>query len=445
MKQPLAALLLATCLLVASPDAAPMVDAGPDGASREDVSVRDATEEIDAADSGSDAGPPRELGAPSADVVAAAVSAPLGWFGVNSSGERYCADCEGASIVMAIAAFTGDSSVDARLLEQMRRVIGDNRDPFGNGGYMAQHERMMTGMFAIAKRTPRVWDQLTADEVARIDLVMEATLVGSSHTTSDANAESSPTGIDGDTNLNRGWNPNFREGMVGAMIVSTLYFGGREPTDALLNGYDHTSFIDALDDAGLTHLHDVFAASGGPSASALEAGITDYRYLGSHLGQLPEIFRALTENTYGGTVACGLNDGAGVDVGGGETSGRIESGCDSLPNLGAPGQLLEFDSLDGSGPRSSATYSYDGFRPNLINHLVLLVYDALPRSAETDAAVALARVGTEDLFYKVTQGYRSYANGRDRGVFRLEPDGSGRGIEFMRPLYEEVVAPLYAD
>lgn len=389
--------------------------------------------------SSGEGGAVRQLGAVPAAVVAAAVAAPLGRFGVNGGGERYCTDCDGASIVLAIAALAGDTSADARLLEQMRWVLGGGRDPFGNGGYMAQHERMMTGMFAIAKRVPRIWSALGADEIARVDLVMKATLVGSAHTTSDANNEgATPTGIDGDTNLNRGWNPNYREGMVGAMIVSTLYFGGRAATDAILDGYDHAAFVGELDAAGLTHLHDVFADGGGPSAAELEAGIASYRYLGHHLGELPAIFTAVTENTYGGIVACGLEGGAGIDIGGGQTSGRIEAGCAALPSLGSPGQLLELDSVDANGKRSSLTYAYDGFAPNLINHLVLLVYG----EPGADAVMARVRVGADDLFYKATQGYRNYAKGQDRGVFKLDVDGEG-GYAFMRPLHQSVLLPAY--
>src|SRR3712207_7277215 len=36
--------------------------------------------------------------------------------------------------------------------------------------------------------------------------------------------------LDGDTNLGRDWNPNYREGMVGAMLVGAAYFG---PVQAL--------------------------------------------------------------------------------------------------------------------------------------------------------------------------------------------------------------------
>ena len=427
----------------ADPTDAPTLDGGAnpptDATVPRDADPADAAVDAPVPDA---ATPPRELPALPASAIDDAIAAPLGWFGQNSAGTRYCADCTGASIVLALAAHSGEDRADARLLEQIRRVIANGRDPFGTGAYMAQHERLMTAMFAIAKRTPRVWDQLTADEVARIDLAMEGTLVGSAYTTADrTNADGPPTSLTGSTNLNRGWNPNYREGMIGAMIVGTLYFGGREATEAVLDDFDHAAFVAALEDHGLTNMLAVFTGEG-PSGAQIEAGIEGYRYLDLHLGQLPEFFVGLTEHTFGRTVECAY-DGVGIDLGGGESSGTILAGCDELPNLGAAGMLLELHGVDGSGPRSSLTYAFDGFRPNLVNHVTLIVYDALPRSPELDAAFELVRVGTTDLRYKLEHGYRSYANGSDRGVLQLE-DGRGHGMEFLAPLYEAVAA-LYAD
>ncbi|HEX8537783.1 MAG TPA: lyase, partial [Cystobacter sp.] len=62
------------------------------------------------------------LASPPQATVDQAKAAALGWFGVNAAGERYCSNCNGQSIILAIAAFKGNTSADARLLEQMRYV-----------------------------------------------------------------------------------------------------------------------------------------------------------------------------------------------------------------------------------------------------------------------------------------------------------------------------------
>ncbi|OJH40935.1 lyase [Cystobacter ferrugineus] len=391
------------------------------------------------------------LASPPQATVDQAIAAPLGWFGVNSSGGRYCSNCNGQSIILAIAAFKGNTSADARLLQQMRYVLGNNRDPFANGGYMAQHERMMTGMFAIAKRTPRVWAQLTAAEKTKIDLIMKATLVGSAYTTSDTSnaGGATPTGIDGDTNLDRDWNPNYREGMVGAMLVSTLYLGGRTATDTFLDGYKHASFVTQLSSAGLTRLASVFntnvstPSAGAPSAAIIQSAIRDYRYKGLALDQLFDIYVLLANDTFSATVDCGLNGGAGVVLSTGEHSGYLVEGCAQLPNKGKVGQLKEFRSVDANGARSSITYAYDGLKPDLINHAVLMAYGAIPSGTTTTAVVSRISVGAKDLFFKAAHGYRNYAKGKDQGLFQLPATGLGSGYEFNRPLWEKVIAPAY--
>jgi hypothetical protein len=380
-----------------------------------------------------------------------AIAAPLGWFGINSSGVRYCSSCSGQSIILAVASFKGNTSTDARLLQQIRYIIGGNRDPFGNGGYMAQHERMMTGMLALAKRTPRVWGQLSATEIQKIDLVMKATLVGSAYTTADVNYLNGavPTGIDGDTNLNRDWNPNYREGMVGAMIVSTLYLGGRTATETFLNGYNHTAFVTQLQGAGLTHLAAVFntyatnPSSGAPAPATVQNAIRNYRYKGLTLDQLFDIYVLLANDTFSGTVDCGLNNGTGVLLPDGQHSGYLLDGCAVLPNKGMVGQLKEFRSNDALGQRSATFYAYDGLKPHLINHVVLMAYGAISTGTTTTAVVNRIAVGAKDLFFKVGRGYRNYAKGKDYGVYQLPSTGIGDGFEYNRPLWENVIAPAH--
>ena len=86
-------------------------------------------------------------------------------------------------------------------------------------------------MFAIAKQTPRIWDQLTTAEKTKVDLVMKAAFIASAFTTADNNpyilAGTQQYTLDADPNLDRNWNPNYREGMLGGVLVGMVYFGGR--------------------------------------------------------------------------------------------------------------------------------------------------------------------------------------------------------------------------
>ena len=53
-------------------------------------------------------------------------------------------------MTMALAAYAGNTTADTRLLEQIRHVLIGGNDIPANGGYPAQHERHMTGTFALA-------------------------------------------------------------------------------------------------------------------------------------------------------------------------------------------------------------------------------------------------------------------------------------------------------
>ena len=249
-----------------------------------------------------------KLNSPSPEAVAQAKAAGL---------IRYSRTCKGGAhttgawnstppIVLAIAAYTGDASADDKLLAQIRyNLVGEN-GLSANGGYPAQHERQFTGAVAIAKKTPRVWNKLTPQEQGKIDLMMKAALVASAYTTSDRSYADGRkvTALDGDVNMNRGWNPNYQEGMIGMMIMGPVYFGGGEAAQKLLDSYDHEKFVAELKAAGLSNTWETFnwkaanPSSAAPSGKEIEQMIRQYRYQGISLSDPMAIYHKLTLNTY---------------------------------------------------------------------------------------------------------------------------------------------------
>ncbi|HVK05816.1 MAG TPA: hypothetical protein VM490_20260 [Armatimonadaceae bacterium] len=395
------------------------------------------------------------LPGPPAASVDAAIAAPLTRYNRHIKGGAHTNQAGvngGAPFVLALAAMTGEARADARLLEQIRYTLTGGNDITANGGYPAQHERNVTAMFALARRTPRVWNRLTPAETARIELLMKAALIASAFTTSDDNpyvlGKTRQHALDGDANLGRDWNPNYREGMVGMLAVAAVYFGGGDGAAALLAGYDHAAFARELEKSGLTNLHETFnwraahPASEAPTGAMIEKAVRNYRYKGVPATETMTLYRLLTEDTYGKTVNCGLNGGAGVALPDGSRAGMLPSGCESLPNRGKPGMLKEFDSVDAGGPRSSTHYAYDGFRVNLINHLVLVAGGLWKPGPDADACLARLRVGIPDLWYKIERGYRNYDKGRASGSFGAGTPAGG-GFPFTRPLWEEVARPYH--
>ena len=352
------------------------------------------------------------------------------------------AHCGGKTVVKAVAAWQGNEQADRLLMRQFTRVLQPDRCLVVAGGYGSQHERLWTGSAILIRDTPRLWNQLSDDDKHKVDLLMRAAMIASAYTTSDAgNADGQNTDLMGRRNLSRGWNPNFREGMIGMMIVGSIWLGADEAYD-FLDNYDHHAFTAQLRDAGLENTAKTFAYarenpdSDAPTAEQIERAVRDYTIHGVRLDEPMRIYHQLTTHTYGRTVSPGLNDGAGH-----QSAGRIASGAEGLPNVGRPGMLLELDGVDGSGPRSSITYAYTGFRPNLINQLAMIVGGAWEEGEMADECLALIRVGATDLFYKLDHGYISYANGRARGETDINHDGWD--FKLTRSLWEDVVEPYH--
>lgn len=390
------------------------------------------------------------VNSPSQTAVNAAIAAPLIRFNRLISGGAYTNGAwdGGASVTLAVASYAGNTSADARLLQQIRYTLTAGNEICANGGYPAQHERHATGMFAICKQTPRIWNQLTATQKTKIDLLMKAAFVASAFTTSNANpyilAGSQQYTLNADPNLNRDWNPNYREGMIGGVLVGMVYFGGPAAAGAILNTYSHTQFVAELNANGLPNTYEIFnwktanPSSLAPTGTMIQNAVKNYQYYGSSLTDYFGIYQALVNDTYGKSVNAGLNAGAGI---GG--AGKIVSGASTLPHPGVSGMLKEFDSSDAGGARSSLIYAYDGYRPDQTNQLVLIIGGYWPKdSALANAAVTRINTGNTDLWYKIGKGYIGYAKGVSQGVQDLTYI-NGWGFPYVRSLWEDVLYPYY--
>lgn len=390
------------------------------------------------------------LKSPSQTAVNAAIAAPLISYGRGYAGGAYTngAWFGGGSITLAAASHAGNTTSDARLLQQIRHTLTGGNEICANGGYPAQHERHVTGMLAIAKFTPRIWGMLNSTEKAKADLVMKAALVASAFTTSNNNpyilSNTQQYTLDGDSNLNRSWNPNYREGMIGGVLVGMVYFGGPAAADSILNSYQHAGFLSALNANGLVNASKTFnwraanPTSKAPTGSMIEAGVRNYRFFNSTLTDHAGIYNSLVNDTYGKYVNSGLNGGAGVNG-----AGKIYSGAATLPNRGALGMLKEFDSTDGGGLRSSLGYAYDGFRPHQTNQLVLIV-GGYWQKGSTNAINAVKRmtIGNTDLWYKLAKSYIDYSSGLNRGVVG-DAFARDHGFPYVRSIWEDVLKPYH--
>ena len=377
--------------------------------------------------------------------VEEAIAAPLfRSYRIMPKGVSMIAGKRGAAIVLATASWSGNASTDARLMEQIRYSLKGKNAILAAGDYWSQHERHITGAFTLARLTPRVWDQFTSEERAKINLLMKAALVASAYATSDARYATGekPTSLTGDGNMNRDWNPNYREGLVGMMLVGSVYYGAAE-AHRILDSYDHEAFVAELKDADLTNTLETFTwkqthpDSEAPDGQKIAAAIKNYRYKEQDLSDPLEYYYRLTVNTYGAKVNAGLKDGKGI-----QGAGILTSGVAELPNRGKDGMLREFDSYDAGGKRSSIDYAYGGFRPNLTNQIIVIAGGYWKRGAKTEECVSRLDVGITDLYYKLEHGYRDYSKGKaSTEVFDRKKNA--HDLEMARSLWVDVLKPYH--
>jgi hypothetical protein len=368
----------------------------------------------------------------------------------------------GWQIPMALAAWAGDTSADSKLLQQIDYNLQGANSITANGGYPAQHELNVTGMYAVVRQSPRFWNEvLSQSQRDKITLVMKAALVSSAWATSDATHNVGPRvtldGNWGGVGHDRYWNPNLREGYFGGLIQGMVFFGGRDAAEQILASYDHQNFVDELNAAGLTNTWETFNwkvlnpdQPNVPSGDLIQSRVRSYRFEGAPLRDPFELYEWLTLHTYGtgltsgGRVNAGLNDGLGAVGTNGVLGGFLVSGQDALPNRDMVGMLREFDSADASGPRSSISYAYDGFRPNLANHLSVLVGGYWRPGPAAEEMLSRMDIGITDLVYKLEKGYRNFQHGKGTtSVFDLSMDGWNWSFRTTIPLWEQVIRPFH--
>jgi len=281
-------------------------------------------------------------------------------------------------------------------------------------------------MFLAAKRTPAIWNQLSNAERALVDINMEALMYSSTFTTKDEVATS--VGMNGDTNLNRDWNPNYQNGMVGMIIMTALYWGF-DQFESKLTTYSDDEFVEKLRRNNMRNLLLTYANPARPKGPIVQAGLRKvlngaiYRFHGITERNVLGLFNYLAARTFSAEVSCGLNKGAGI---GGY--GRLVKNCGSLPNIGRKGMILEFDGWDAEGKRSSSTYSWDSWYPlNYVRAALQidgwLTPAALQRSATLARAVDQYSIGSNDLVFKISPGkgggYKDYEHGSGSEIVEL--------------------------
>ena len=124
---------------------------------------------------------------------AAATGQPLGGYRVTGSAGA-TGDLQdrlhGGPVGCAYASFAGDTAADARTLEWVAQLNASGNMPFGASAPSAAREAMFPAMWALIKRTPRLYDdptKITAAQKDRTEIIIKALLICNAVRMADAN------------------------------------------------------------------------------------------------------------------------------------------------------------------------------------------------------------------------------------------------------------------
>jgi len=203
--------------------------------------------------------------------------------------------------------------------------------PWAQGGVSGQRDFPFLCAAALARRTPAVWDRLTATEREKLARAVEAQLVSLAWQMADANpfvagsASGSASGARRRERTLRGgeWGrgrvPNFTlPAMLGPPIAAD-FLGGPVAAEAFLDGFGRAAFLAALEAAdrdppgALAELRATFGrdwgAGGGrpgPRADELEAALRDFTWDGLRLSRPDAIAARALRRMWGARIRPGV-------------------------------------------------------------------------------------------------------------------------------------------
>ncbi len=340
-----------------------------------------------------------------------------------------------------IAASDGTLAKDAALT-LLRSLIAGGNEPLCSTSCFWSHS-VVSAALLLVKNTPVIYDELTQDEIDRIELLEKCLAIAGNWGYNDENDYA--TGPDLKGNFGKTWNPNHRHSYLPTVLMGALYFGSDELNE-IYTSFDYDEYMAKLEEYGFTNIIGAWSAAGkdlmengGDAVLVGNQGINNqkpgdpagtgkgvkipFKYMGIGLDDIEGIYEKLLDATYKGTVVNGFGSDCYIVTG------------ESSPFLGYEGMMFEFAASDGYGIRSKAGYCYDSFlviMPVLANLKMFGGWDSQSESQQFyDTRMY---VGNSDMIFKMQQGYQGYSNGSPSSV-EYESSFVGQGYMMSKDLW----------
>ncbi|MDI1336852.1 MAG: hypothetical protein PSU94_11785 [Lacunisphaera sp.] len=374
--------------------------------------------------------------------------------------------------VTAIAAFQEPGRlVDGRTLathlaDKLRSILvtprptpqadGSTNEPEALGGIGGWTHHVPAHVLLLAKRTPAVWAQLSADEKARADLLMQALALAAHFCLDDDNDYY--LRLDGWSLNHKTWNPNIAEGYADVIVAAALYFGADE-LNAVFKGFDFDQFIARLDAANFQNIRrgwtwtpaikDLMMHGGSiavPADQTFAQGVisrgagvrNDFTLHGDSLHEPWLIFRGQALRMFSKAARTRVEVGNGPTT----TSHLLHdlSGAEVSPWEGQMGMFCEFETTDWNGMRTSLQYAYEGAMIVIPTAVTLKLVGAWDAERGGDVLERRLGVGMADLLFKAREGYLGYSQAHFYET-RWEKNLQPMGGDFIVGLWQTYFAP----
>ncbi|NQX58646.1 DUF7594 domain-containing protein [Paenibacillus qinlingensis] len=250
-----------------------------------------------------------------------------------------------------------------------------------------------------------VMNMFTADEKSKLLTLFKAGLISTAYTINDYNESGNlrpgdRLGMNGDANNWIGTGVNYWEPNLTIFYAASFILGLENVKDILQN-YNHASFINELNEKGLTKIKESFEKTNNFSTAATEAaklaekGVkvqntikpSNWSFKGVSLEQFLQNPLKLHDATQSKSWTHPAQEG---------------------DYLGQLGMGHEFDAIDSKGSRQSASYTVLGIDPSLQNTRLMAYFgylNAPGNESMADNITKLQRVGVSDYYAKVINGY----------------------------------------
>lgn len=324
---------------------------------------------------------------------------------------------------------------------RIKLLVSGGREPWASIGCHWGHGVVATTM-ALAKNTPAIWNQLSADDISRVNLLMECLAIAANW---GYNADNSYlTGFDLSGDFSRD-GANFINAYLTCYMSAAMYFDddrdGGDELDAIFTSFNYDSYIARLNEYGFTNILFTWTTveegtnksigeymTNGGTVTVNKVSLSENLLPGTQAGsgvgvavpfkyrspkdtsaiyysnQLTDIFIDTIKYTYSWAVTSSHNtpDDFGTE------SSKVYAYLISdeiNPRLGQMGMMREYASYQ----RSRSTYCYlsaVNIAPLYANMKLLGYWDYSNEDLMRQMDNRIY-VGTEDLFWKMDQGYYS--------------------------------------